>query len=256
MGKPLAVELDFSVLYEDDDVIVVDKPAPLLTHPTEINDEYSLWTGLRELLVYELACGGQVSLVNRLDRETSGVILVAKHYEAARSLGKAMQERLLHKTYLAVVQGCPAWLRARCDRPIARLLDVGESEVRVRQCCHPSGKPCCTDFRVEQRCVGREHLPDMALLRCEAHTGRMHQIRVHLEQLGYPLVGDKIYGGDPTCYLRFMREGWTPELAQQLLIPRHALHASEIRFPHPRTGEEMCVHAPLSSSLVRLTSEK
>ncbi|MFR9545239.1 MAG: RluA family pseudouridine synthase [Rikenellaceae bacterium] len=249
MAKPLAVELDFTVLYEDDDVLVVDKPAPLLTHPTEINDQYSLWTGLRELLVYELACGGQVSLVNRLDRETSGVILVAKHYEAARALGKAMQERLLHKSYLAVVQGCPAWQRAGCNEPITRLLDVGESEVRVRQCCHPSGKASSTDFSVLQRCRERKTLPDMALLRCQAHTGRMHQIRVHLEHLGYPLVGDKIYGGDPTCYLRFMKEGWSPELAQQLIIARHALHASEIQFPHPRSGETMQVHAPLPPSL-------
>ncbi len=249
MAKPLAVNLHFDILYEDEYVLAVNKAAPLLTHPTTLDDEYSLWTGLRELLAYELACGGQVSLINRLDRETSGIILVAKSYEAARSLGIAMQERQLHKTYQAVVQGCPTWNEQQCAEPITRLLDVGESEVRVRQCTHPSGKASCTDFICLQRCQGRAHLPDMALVQCKAHTGRMHQIRVHLEHLKHPLVGDKIYGGNPTCYLRFMNEGWTDELEQELILPRQALHASELQFPHPKSGEVICVHAPLPQDL-------
>lgn len=254
MSRPLAVKLDFDILYEDEHVLAVNKAAPLLTHPTTLDDEYSLWTGLRELLVYELACGGQVSLINRLDRETSGIILVAKTYEAARALGIAMQERQLHKTYLAVVQQCPAWDSIQCAEPITRLLDVGESEVRVRQCTHPSGKPSCTDFKIIKRCQARPHLPDMSLVECKAHTGRMHQIRVHLEHLGHPLVGDKIYGGDPSCYLRFMKEGWTDELEQQLILPRQALHASELQFPHPKTGEVVRVQAPLPQDLESMLS--
>jgi 23S rRNA pseudouridine1911/1915/1917 synthase len=158
-----------------------------------------------------------VSLINRLDRETSGITLVAKNAEAARELGKAMQARLLHKEYYAVVQGVPLWSAACCAEPILRMGDVAPTRIHVRQCCHPAGKECRTEFEVLSRHSG------MALLRCRPHTGRMHQIRVHAAHMGHPLVGDKIYGGDESCYLDFMEQGWTPELAARLRLPRHAL---------------------------------
>ena len=106
---PIAVRPHFDVLFEDADVLVADKAAPLLTHPTGEKNEPTLWHGVRELLAYELACGGQVSFINRLDRETSGITLIAKTASAARELGKAMQQRLLQKEYFAVVQGHPLW---------------------------------------------------------------------------------------------------------------------------------------------------
>ena len=115
---PIAVHADFSVVYEDDGVLAVNKAAPLLTHPTGEKNEPTLWHGVRELLAYELACGGQVSLVNRLDRETSGITLIAKTAEAARELGRAMQNRLMQKEYLAVVCGNPLWNSACCAEPI------------------------------------------------------------------------------------------------------------------------------------------
>ena len=183
---PIAVVPEFRVLYEDDGVLVVDKAAPLLTHPTGEKNEPTLWHGLHELLSYEVATGGQVSLINRLDRETSGITLVAKTAEAARELGKAMQARLLHKEYLAVVQGCPLWNAACCAEPILRMETVAETRIHVRQCCHPAGKDCRTEFEVLRRCG------DKALLLCRPHTGRMHQIRVHAAYMGFPLVGDKI----------------------------------------------------------------
>lgn len=247
---PIAVQAHFSVLYEDDDVLVVDKAAPLLTHPTGEKNEPTLWHGVRELLVYELACGGQVSFINRLDRETSGITLVAKTAAAARELGKAMQHRLLQKEYYAVVQGSPLWYSACCDEPILRMEEVAQTRIHVRQCCHPLGKPCCTEFEVLQRVPARNGLPPLSLLRCVPHTGRLHQIRVHASHLGFPLLGDKIYGGNEHNYLDFIALGWTPDLAARLHIERHALHACSLRFP---LGErEIEVKSPLPADLAAL----
>ena len=250
---PIAVQPHFDVLYEDDAVLVVDKAAPLLTHPTGEKNEPTLWHGVRELLVYELACGGQVSFINRLDRETSGITLIAKTAHAARELGKAMQQRLLQKEYYAVVQGVPPWFYACCDEPILRMEDVAPSRIHVRQCCHPQGKPCCTEFRVLRSVPARRGLPPLALLQCIPHTGRLHQIRVHAAHLGFPLLGDKIYGGDEMNYLDFIAEGWTPALAERLHIERHALHACALRFP---LGERMIeVSSPLPADLEALLAE-
>jgi 23S rRNA pseudouridine1911/1915/1917 synthase len=241
---PIAVVPEFRVLYEDDGVLVVDKSAPLLTHPTGEKNEPTLWHGLHELLAYEVATGGQVSLINRLDRETSGITLVAKTAEAARELGKAMQGRLLSKEYFAVVQGEPAWQSACCAEPILRMETVAETRIHVRQCCHPSGKECRTEFEVLRRCGG------MSLLRCRPFTGRMHQIRVHAAYLGVPLVGDKIYGGDESCYLDFIATGWTPDLQRRLILPRHALHACKLTFPWRE--QSITVESPLPEDMAEL----
>jgi len=244
---PIAVQVHFDVLYEDEEVLVVDKAAPLLTHPTGVKNEPTLWHGIRELLAYELACGGQVSLINRLDRETSGITLIAKTARAARELGKAMQRRQLRKEYAALVVGSPAWYIACCDEPILRMENVAHTQIHVRQCCHPSGKPCCTEFEVQQRVPARDGLPPLSLLRCVPHTGRLHQIRVHAAHLGFPLLGDKIYGGNERNYLDFIERGWTLELAGRLHIARHALHACYLRFPFD--GREIEVRSPLPSDL-------
>ncbi len=251
---PIAVCPEFSVLYEDDAVLVVDKAAPLLTHPTGDKNEPTLWHGVRELLAYELACGGQVSLVNRLDRETSGITLIAKTADAARELGKAMQQRLLQKEYLAVVQGVPAWDSACCAEPVLRMETVAPTRIHVRQCCHPLGKPCRTEFEVLQRVPARPGLPAMSLLRCKPHTGRMHQIRVHAAYLRCPLVGDKIYGGDEQNYLDFIESGWTPQLAARLLLPRHALHAAALSFP--LGGTTINVNCPMPCDMRQLLEAK
>lgn len=247
---PIAVVPDFRVLYEDDGVLAVDKAAPLLTHPTGEKNEPTLWHGVRELLAFELATGGQVSLINRLDRETSGIVLIAKTAEAAAELGKAMMARQLHKEYFCVVQGAPAWHAACCAEPIARMESVAETRIHIRQCCHPSGKSCRTEFEVLERRAGDRRTPPMALLRCRPHTGRMHQIRVHLAHLGYPLVGDKIYGGDEQNYLEFIDNGWTSELAARLLLPRHALHACRLTFPW--RGGTVTVESPLPADMAAL----
>ena len=246
---PIAVRAAFEVVYEDEGALVVSKAAPLLMHPVGAKEEPTLWQGVRELLAYELACGGQVSLINRLDRETSGLVLIAKTAQAAHELGCAMMQHTLQKEYLAIVRGHPVWEKACCAEPILRMADVAPTEVRVRQACHPAGKPCRTEFRVLRRVPARGALPEMSLVHCRPTTGRMHQIRVHLAYLGYPIVGDKIYA-DETCYLRFVEQGWTPELARELILPRHALHACDLCFPTP--GGTAHAHAPLPQDMAEL----
>lgn len=249
---PIAVHAAFDTIYEDDDVLVVSKAAPLLMHPvgSTAGAEPTLWGGVRALLAYELACGGQVSLINRLDRETSGLVLIAKTRRAAHELGCAMMQRTVRKTYQAIVQGQPAWEAAACAEPLCPMAGLAPTQVRVRRACHPLGKPCLTEFRVLRRLSASAELPERALVECRPHTGRMHQIRAHLEYMGHPIVGDKIYGGDETRYLRFVESGFTPELLRELILPRHALHASHLEFCY--AGRKICAHAPLPADMAAL----
>lgn len=249
-NKPIAVNACFEVAYEDADVIVVDKAAPLLVHPTKHERNYTLLQGVQELLAYELATGGTLSLINRLDRETSGLVLIAKNAFAAHELGCAMQQQRIHKQYLAIVRGKTAWEYACCAEALAPMQAAGRSSIRVRRMCHPSGKPSRTEFFTLQREKSKGVIPAISLVRCIPTTGRMHQIRVHLAHLGYPILGDKIYGGDENCYLRFMETGWTPELASKLIIERHALHASDLDFT--LHGRRVRVHSELPTDMASL----
>lgn len=221
------VDRHFRIIDETDDFIVVDKPTFLLTHPTKPDQPTTLWKELRELLAFEIANGGQVSIVNRLDRETSGLVLVAKTAAAARRFGLLMQEHRLHKEYLAIVWGWPEWETTIVDAPLTRQGKHQPSAIWLKQMIHPDGAPAMTEFRVEQRFTKSTSSGNhFALIRAIPKTGRTHQIRVHLSSLGHPVVGDKIYGPDEQLYLEFIETGWTPNLERQLLLPRHALHAA------------------------------
>lgn len=236
---PVAINTDVRILKESPSWIAVDKPAPLLVHPTNETDERTLWHELNDLLLFELATGGQLSLVNRLDRETSGITLAAKTAEAARVLGKAMQARLFVRGYVALVYGHPGWEELKVEEPILRQGERRESRIWVKQCVHPEGKECVTEFSVQKRFVSGDKI--FSLVRCTPHTGRMHQIRVHLAHVGHPVVGDKIYGPSEDCYLQHMETGWTPQLETQLWLPRQALHASSLAFPFD--GEEVRIES-------------
>ncbi len=240
--------LDFKIIDETDDYAVVDKPPFLLIHPTKPDGTRTLWQELRGLFAFEIAAGGQVSIVNRLDRETSGLVLIAKKAEIARRFGLLMQRRQLKKEYLAIVYGWPQWENTLVDSALDRQGKYRDSAIWLKQMIHPSGAPAQTEFRVEQRfirSIGRarpqparrgegapsENAPEsekFSLIRAIPHTGRTHQIRVHLSSIGHPIVGDKIYGPDEQLYLRFIETGWTPELERQLLLPRHALHSARL----------------------------
>src|SRR3989440_7167306 len=260
--------LRFTVVDETDDYIVVNKPPFLLTHPTKPDQRTTLWKELRELLAFEIANGGQVSIVNRLDRETSGLVLVAKTAAAARRFGLLMQEHRLHKEYLAIVWGWPEWETKIVDAPMDRQGKHQPSAIWLKQMIHPDGAPAQTEFRVEQRltrstsqpspAASRLPLPGQgedrgegrieiqkpnpvfcenrfALIRAIPKTGRTHQIRVHLASLGHSVVGDKIYGPNEQLYLEFIETGWTAKLERELLLPRQALHSAKLAIEN---GEE------------------
>jgi 23S rRNA pseudouridine1911/1915/1917 synthase len=234
-------KLQFKIIDETADHIVVDKPAFLLTHPTKPDNRTTLWKELRELLAFEIANGGQVSIVNRLDRETSGLVLVAKTAEAARRFGLLMQQQRLHKEYLAIVWGWPAWETKTVDAPLDRQGKHRHSAIWLKQTIHSKGAVAVTEFKVERR-FERPLLSEVegstssgnqfALIRATPKTGRTHQIRVHLASLGHPIVGDKIYGPDEQLYLEFIETGWTKKLERQLLLPRHALHSTKLAIEH------------------------
>ncbi len=213
---------------EGDGWIVVDKPAGLLTHPTRPDGAPTLWDGLRALLAYELANRGQLSIITRLDRETSGLVLLALTPATARKLGLAMQRGQIAKEYLAVVRGWPEAGDWVIDAPLIRQGEVRPSAVWLKRCVDPRGAAACTRVVVEKRWARAGE--KLALVRARPQTGRTHQIRVHLAHAGHPLVGDKIYGGRDTAYLEFIETGWTPKLAAELLLPRHALHACGLEF--------------------------
>ena len=223
------LQTDFRIIAETHDYLVVDKPAFLLVHPSKPTNAPTLWGELQKLLAFELANGGQVSLVNRLDRETSGLVLVAKTAETARRFGLLMQEQRIAKEYLAIVSGHPQWDEKLIEGPLVRQGVHAPSAIWLKQAVHPAGAPAVTSFQVLRR-FERETTAGkkFSIVRAVPLTGRTHQIRVHLAATGHSIVGDKIYGPNEQHYLRFIKTGWTPELQRQLLLPRHALHASRL----------------------------
>lgn len=241
----LQVVVHFRVIAESEDWIVVDKPAPLIVHPANRKPEPTLLGGLEQLLAFELQTGGQLGIITRLDRETSGIVLVSKNLLTARELGWIFERRQAKKEYLALVHGWPEVEEWESSEPILRAGELGPSAIWVRQIVHPQGKECRTRFRVERR-FERDGAP-FSEVRCFPETGRMHQIRVHLAAGGFPIVGDKIYSRDGAEYLEWMADGWTPALERRLILPRHALHAAALEIPW--NGDFLRWETPLSLDL-------
>ncbi len=239
----------FTVLDEGPGFLVVDKPAPLLVHPTRPGGAPTLWDGLRSLLAFELANGGQISLVNRLDRETSGVTLVATTRKRAREFGLAMQRRQIEKRYLALSWGWPAAEEFEIAAPILRRGDVSDYPIHVKQTVHPDGVACRTGFRVRSRHTGVGGVR-FSLIEAQPFTGRMHQIRVHLHHAGFPVVGDKLYGPNDACYLEFIETGWTEALERRLILPRQALHSWKLTATVD--GKSLTWEAPVPPEFMRV----
>lgn len=241
LHRPPPVEpetpLDFAVAYEDEDVLVVDKPAGLPVHPTARYHRHTLTWLLRERFGED-----RPVLCHRLDRETSGLVVCGKTRQAESALKRQFEARAVSKTYLAVVMGCPDGGLRLIDVPLG---PAKGSAVRVRMGprLDGAGLPAQTELAVVERLHGR------ALVAARPLTGRQHQIRAHLAHVGHPIVGDKIYGEDEGLFLDFVEQGHTEEALARLELPRHALHAHRVELDHPRTGRRLTVESPLPADL-------
>lgn len=209
------------ILHDDPEWCVLDKPAGLVCHPTKGDLTTSLVGRLRLHFGADAGC----RLVHRLDRETSGLVVVARSREAARDLGRLFESREVRKTYLAIVHGFPSEDRFTIDAPIGRALD---SPVAIQDAVRPDGAAASTELEVLRRFgVDGERF---ALVRLVPRTGRKHQLRIHLAHAGHAIVGDKIYGGDPRRYLRFIAGALTESDRSALLLENQALHAWKLEF--------------------------
>jgi 23S rRNA pseudouridine1911/1915/1917 synthase len=237
---------DIHVMARGNGWLVVSKPAGLLVHPTRPDGVITLHGLLAHWLGQELSTGDQVSLVHRLDRETSGLMLVALTADSARHFSRQIERGAMEKEYRAIVFGWPEWEEREINAPILREGSRGPFRIWLKQSIHADGAAARTDFRVLRRF--EKGGARFSLLAAQPRTGRMHQIRVHAAALGHALVGDKIYGPDEGCYLRFIETGWTPELAEVLHLPRHALHAHRLEFSD-LDGRRINVTAPAPPDL-------
>jgi 23S rRNA pseudouridine1911/1915/1917 synthase len=222
--RPEPEPVELAVLYEDESLIALDKPAGMVVHPTYKNASGTLLNGV--LWRFRDRPGVQPGILTRLDKGTSGLVLVA----LTPDLHARMQKHRMHKDYLAVVQGTPDPPRGTIALPLAR-----DAEDRRRVVVTEAGAPCETRYEAMaglQAGVGR------SVIRCELITGRTHQIRVHLAAVGCPIVGDPTYG--------------TPDEA----IARQALHAWRMSLVHPVTRERLQIEAPVPADIAALTTSR
>jgi len=226
----VAQPVDFGVIYEDDEILVVDKPAGLVVHPGDGNRQGTLVNGL--LYRYPVLPGNQSErpgIVHRLDKDTSGILLVAKTETALRNLSESFKNRLISKTYHAILLRYPGRDTGRLVAPVGRH-PVNRKKMAILQ---ERGRYAATNWQVQRR------WPGFCFVEIGLETGRTHQIRVHMASLGSPVAGDRLYGG---------HSGATVDLS----IDRQLLHASSVSFRHPVTGKKMQVTAPLPEDMQRV----
>ncbi|MDO8465781.1 MAG: 23S rRNA pseudouridine(1911/1915/1917) synthase RluD [Gallionella sp.] len=230
-----AEDIALDIVYEDEVLLVINKPAGLVVHPGSGNWEGTL---LNALLHHAPQLEGvpRAGIVHRLDKDTSGLLVVAKTLTSQTALVRQLQARSVKREYLALVWG---ELRhgGKVDAPIGR-----HPTQRVKMAVVEGGKPAVTHYQIENK------FPSCTLLRCRLETGRTHQIRVHLAHIGHPLVGDRVYlKGTQKC---------VPQLRDLLHgFPRQALHAARLALEHPDSGETMEWHAPLPQDMQLLLTQ-
>ena len=220
--RPEAMALN--IVHEDAHLLVLDKPVGLVVHPAAGH-----WSGtlLNGLLAHHAGAAAlpRAGIVHRLDKDTSGLMVVAKTLPAMTALVRQIAAREVRRVYLALAQGEVGWQQLSIEAPIAR-----DPHARLRMAVVPAGKPARTD--VECLARGGAGSSRFSALRCSLHTGRTHQIRVHLAYRGHPLVADPLYGGRPALGLQ-----------------RQALHAAQLAFKHPVDGRAIALSAPLPADL-------
>ena len=226
------------IVHEDGDILVVNKPAGLVVHPSKTGELSSLIGRVRLHLGH-----GEGRLVNRLDRETSGLVLAAKSAAVAGELGRLLAGTGVEKRYLAVVHGHVPVGPQRITAPLGK---DHASAVAIKDCVRDDGAPAETCAELI-RTFEREGAP-FSVLDVRPATGRKHQIRIHLAHIGHPIVGDKIYGGDEGCYLRLVTGALTDEDRRRLVLEHHALHAAAMRFVWRE--REWLFEAPLDARLI------
>ena len=242
--------IPLEVVYEDKDVLVINKPAGLVVHPGHGNYEHTLLNALAYYFQQTQAHldinNPEIGLVHRIDKDTSGLLLIAKTPEAKTNLGKQFFDHTTERTYNALVWGTfteesgtitGALARDTRDRTIYRIYDLDEN---------PNAKEAITHWRVLER------FPYVTLVECRLETGRTHQIRVHMKSIGHPLFADEKYGG-----MEILKGLRTQKYSQYIhncfaLCPRQVLHAKTLGFTHPRTGERMFFDSPLPADIAAL----
>ncbi len=237
---PLPQDLDLSILYQDRDILVVNKPAGMAVHPAPGTPDGTVVNAVLGAVPDLQGIGGELrpGIVHRLDKDTTGILLVAKNDVALGSLQKQFRDRSVEKVYLALVLGCPKENGGRIDQALAR---------------HPKDRKRFTGRDVENRPDAREavtlwkvrrRFEGAALIEVRPQTGRTHQIRVHLTEIGFPILGDKTYGKS--------RGRPPPRLGQAAkLLGHQALHALRISFEHPGEGDRRTYEAPLPPEWLR-----
>lgn len=246
--EPQAEDIPLNVLYEDEDVIVINKPAGLVVHPGAGN-----WTGtLVNALLHH--CGDSLSgiggvvrpgIVHRLDKDTSGVMIAAKNDLAHKHLSQQLESRTLTRVYHAFVLGVPMPIKGAVDRAIGR-----HKHNRLKMSVMSQNlKDAKTHYRVLE-----SYGEAFSLVECKLETGRTHQIRVHMEDLGHPIVGDALYGPQPTqVKSNLNKSNYSADIYHEIdSLNRQMLHAKHIRFIHPRTEEEHAYDSNLADDFTEL----
>ncbi len=239
--EAVSQEIPLRIVFEDSDLVVIDKPAGLVVHPGAGHSDQTLVNALLFHIKDLSGIGGVLrpGIVHRLDKDTSGLMVVAKNDDTHRSLTDSWGTPAVTKEYLALVYGSPRTDSGRIERPIGR-----DPKNRKTMAIVATGREAVTLFRLVER------LAHVSLLRCSLLTGRTHQIRVHLKSIGHPIVGDPVYSGPQW-------KGIPDKRIQKSLsgFPRQALHAARLEFPHPRTGEHISFDSPLPEDFAGLIAE-
>ncbi|MFO0843194.1 MAG: RluA family pseudouridine synthase [Gemmataceae bacterium] len=242
---PTAEDIPLEVLYEDDHLAVINKPANMVVHPAKGNWSGTLVNALRHHFPRLSGLNGdyRAGIVHRLDRDTSGVILVAKEEQTHRDLSLLFEHRKVFKEYVAITAGI---LDRDSDYIEGRIAHhkLDRVKMAIAEEEDEDAKDACTYYEVIERFRG------FTLARCQPRTGRTHQIRVHLASVGCPILADKVYSGRDKLKLSELVPGADPE-ADEVLLSRQALHAHRLRLRHPRKGTLLEAEAPLPAEFTR-----